>query len=229
MKSNTKKYSVDLIIVGLFVLIVYGILGVFYMLLKIDIGALPILVQTLIGALFQFGLMGLGIVVICVRNKESFLNFGLKKEKLILTIILSILVCLPSLIFQIFTNKNLSYFPLQNVNFTKPVLAAGFPINIVGMIIIIVTWGFFEGFSYVVISDRINKLLSPKSLLINWGAIICGIFCLVIHVLLGQSYSFWGTITEFVLIYGMLVVYHYTGNAWGCVLIFLLFWSGVGY
>lgn len=229
MKSNTKKYGVDLIIVGLFVLIVYGILGVFYMLLKIDIGALPILVQTLIGALFQFGLMGLGIVVICVRNKESFLNFGLKKEKLILTIILSILVCLPSLIFQIFTNKNLSYFPLQNVNFTKPVLAAGFPINIVGMIIIIVTWGFFEGFSYVVISDRINKLLSPKSLLINWGAIICGIFCLVIHVLLGQSYSFWGTITEFVLIYGMLVVYHYTGNAWGCVLIFLLFWSGVGY
>lgn len=229
MKSNTKKYSVDLIIVGLFVLIVYGILGVFYILLKIDIGALPILVQTLIGALFQFGLMGLGIVVICVRNKESFLNFGLKKEKLILTIILSILVCLPSLIFQIFTNKNLSYFPLQNVNFTKPVLAAGFPINIVGMIIIIVTWGFFEGFSYVVISDRINKLLSPKSLLINWGAIICGIFCLVIHVLLGQSYSFWGTITEFVLIYGMLVVYHYTGNAWGCVLIFLLFWSGVGY
>lgn len=229
MKSNTKKYGVDLIIVGLFVLIVYGILGVFYMLLKIDIGALPILVQTLIGALFQFGLMGLGIVVICVRNKESFLNFGLKKEKLILTIILSILVCLPSLIFQIFTNKNLSYFPLQNVNFTKPVLAAGFPINIVGMIIIIVTWGFFEGFSYVVISDRINKLLSPKSLLINWGAIICGIFCLVIHVLLGQSYNFWGTITEFVLIYGMLVVYHYTGNAWGCVLIFLLFWSGVGY
>lgn len=229
MKSNTKKYGVDLIIVGLFVLIVYGILGVFYMLLKIDIGALPILVQTLIGALFQFGLMGLGIVVICVRNKESFLNFGLKKEKLILTIILSILVCLPSLIFQIFINKNLSYFPLQNVNFTKPVLAAGFPINIVGMIIIIVTWGFFEGFSYVVISDRINKLLSPKSLLINWGAIICGIFCLVIHVLLGQSYSFWGTITEFVLIYGMLVVYHYTGNAWGCVLIFLLFWSGVGY
>lgn len=229
MKSNTKKYGVDLIIVGLFVLIVYGILGVFYMLLKIDIGALPILVQTLIGALFQFGLMGLGIVVICVRNKESFLNFGLKKEKLILTIILSILVCLPSLIFQIFTNKNLSYFPLQNVNFTKPVLAAGFPINIVGMIIIIVTWGFFEGFSYVVISDRINKLLSPKSLLINWGAIICGIFCLVIHVLLRQSYNFWGTITEFVLIYGMLVVYHYTGNAWGCVLIFLLFWSGVGY
>lgn len=229
MKSNTKKYGVDLIIVGLFVLIVYGILGVFYMLLKIDIGALPILVQTLIGALFQFGLMGLGIVVICVRNKESFLNFGLKKEKLILTIILSILVCLPSLIFQIFTNKNLSYFPLQNVNFTKPVLAAGFSINIVGMIIIIVTWGFFEGFSYVVISDHINKLLSPKSLLINWGAIICGIFCLVIHVLLGQSYSFWGTITEFVLIYGMLVVYHYTGNAWGCVLIFLLFWSGVGY
>lgn len=97
------------------------------------------------------------------------------------------------------------------------------------MIIIIITWGFFEGFTYVVISDRINKLLPPKSLLLDWGAIICGIFCLAIHVLIGQSYSFFGAITEFVLIYGMLVAYRYTGNAWGCVLIFLLFWSGIGY
>lgn len=229
MKSDTKKYGADLLILGLSALAAYGILGVFYILLKFDIGALPILVQTLIGALFEFGLMGFGVVVICVRNKENFLSFGLKKEKLILTVVLSALVCLPCLAFQLFTNRNLSYFPLQNVNFTKPILAAGFPVNIVGMMIIIVTWGFFEGFSYVVISDRINKLLSPKSLLINWGAIICGIFCLVIHVLVGQSYSFWEAVTEFILIYGMLAVHHYTGNAWGCVLIFLFFWSGIGY
>lgn len=229
MKSNTKKYGVDILILSLSAFAAYGILGIFYMLLKIDIGALPLLVQTLIGALCEFGLMGLGVVIICMRNRESFTSFGLKKEKLWLTILLSALACLPSFLFLLFTNENISYFPLQNVNFTKPVLAAGFPVNVIGMLIIIITWGFFEGFTYVVISDRINKILPPKSLLIDWGAIICGIFCLVVHVLVGQSYSIVGAVVEFILIYGMLVAYRYTGNAWGCVLIFLLFWSGIGY
>lgn len=229
MKSNTKKYGVDILIVSLSALVAYGIFGIFYMLLKIDIGALPLLVQTLIGALCEFGLMGLGGVIVCVRNKESFASFGLKKEKIWFTILLSALACLPAFLFRLFTNETISYFPLQNVNFTKPILAAGFPVNVIGMLIIIITWGFFEGFSYVVISDRINKILLPKSFLIDWGAIICGIFCLVVHVLVGQSYSFLGALTEFVLIYGMLIAYRYTGNAWGCVLIFLFFWSGIGY
>lgn len=146
-----------------------------------------------------------------------------------MTILLSALVCLPAFLFQLFTTENLSYFPLQNVNFTKPVLVAGFPVNVIRMLIIIITWGFFEGFTYVVISDRINKIFPPKSLLIDWGAIICGIFCLLVHILVGQSYSVVGAVVEFILIYGMLVAYRYTGNAWGCVFIFLLFWSGIGY
>ena len=229
MKSNTKKYGVDILILGLSALAAYGIVGIFYMLLKIDLGALPLLAQTLVGAFCEFGLMGLGVVIICIRNKESFKSFGLKKEKLLLTMALSAFSCLPTFLFLLLTNETISYFPLQNVNFTKPVLAAGFPVNVIGMLIIVVTWGFFEGFSYVVISDRINKLFPSKSLLADRGAIICGIFCLVIHMLLGQSYSMISAVTEFILIYGMLVTYRYTGNAWGCVLIFLFFWSGIGY
>lgn len=229
LRLNLKKYGVDLLIIAFAFFVFYAILGIFYMLLKIDIGTLPLLVQTLIGALFEFGVMGFGIVIVCVRNKESFASFGLKKERLLLTIVLSALACLPSLILVFMTNKSVTYFPLQNVNFTKSVLSADFPVNIIGMLIIIITWGFFEGFSYVVISDRINRLLPPKNLLLNWGAIICGIFCLLIHVLVGQSYSIGGAFTEFILIYAMLVGYRYTGNAWGCVLIFCFYWSAFGY
>lgn len=43
MKSNTKKYGVDILILSLSALVAYGILGIFYMLLKIDIGALQVL------------------------------------------------------------------------------------------------------------------------------------------------------------------------------------------
>lgn len=228
LKSDKSKYSVDLWIITLSCSMFYGTLGIFYMLLKFDMGRFPVLVQTLIGAVFEFGCMGLGITIVCIRNKESFTSFGLKKEKLLLTIVLSALVCLPQFIFDLSTSETITYFPLQNVNFTKSILAADFPVNILGMLIIIITWGFFEGFSYVVMSDRINKRFPSEKIFINWGAIVCGIFCLLIHLLVGQSYSMAGAITEFVLIYGMLMVYRYTGNAWGCVFIFCFFWSGIG-
>lgn len=51
---------------------------------------------------------------------------------------------------------------------------------------------------------------------------------IIIHLLFGQSYPITGAITEFLLIYGMLVVYRYTGNAWGSVFIFCFFWNGIG-
>lgn len=229
LKSDKRKYSVDLWILALTCSLFYAVLGIFYMLLKFDTGKFPLLLQTLIGAVFEFGVMGLGITIVCIRNKESFASFGLKREKLLLTIVLSALVCLPQFLFDLFASSGtITYFPLQNVNFTKPVLAADFPVNIIGMLIIIITWGFFEGFSYVVMSDRINKRFPSSNLFLNWGAIICGIFCILVHLLLGQSYSITGAITEFVLIYGMLVAYRYTGNAWGCVFIFCFFWSGIG-
>lgn len=228
LKPDKNKYSVDLWIIALSFAMFYGIMGVFYMLLKFDMGSFPLLIQTLIGAVFEFGCMGLGITIVCIRNKETFISFGLKKEKLLLTIILSALVCLPQFLFDILTSETVTYFPLQNVNFAKAILVADFPVNIVGMLIIIITWGFFEGFSYVVMSDRINKRFPSQKTFFNWGAIVCGIFCILIHLLVGQSYSIVGAITEFMLIYGMLVVYRYTGNAWGCVFIFCFFWSGIG-
>lgn len=136
MKTNMKNYCADILIIFLSGLLSYGIYGVFYMLFKINIGVLPILLQTFLGALCEFGLMGLGIVIVCVRSKEGFVSFGLKKEKLLLTIGLSALSCLPAFIYILMTNETITYFPLQNVNFTKSVLAAGFPVNVVGILFI---------------------------------------------------------------------------------------------
>lgn len=223
---NNRKYGVDLVIIGLSMLAVYGIIGIFYMLLNIDLDGLPLLAQTLTGAIIEFGVMGLGITIVCILRKESFVSFGLKKEKLLLTILLSALVCMPDLLITIFQNKGVTYLPFQGVNFTKSILASGFPVNIIGMLIIITSWGFFEGFTYAVIYDRINKILPAKNLFLNWGAIICGIFCVVIHLLVGQTFGI-DSIFSFILIYGMLVVYRYTGNAWGCVFIYCFYWNAI--
>ena len=212
-----KKYVLELWVIALSSSVFYAVLGIFYMLLKVDVTALPVLGQTFLGALFENGVMGLGITIVCVRNRESFASFGLKKEKLLPALLLSALACLPELLYVLVSKEGVTYCPFQNVNFTKPVLASAFPVNVIGMLIIIITWGFFEGFSYIVLADRINRLVPPKNRFLNWGAIICGAFCLLLHILVGQTYSIGSAVTSFLVIYGMLVAYRYTGNAWGCV------------
>jgi len=225
-KFDKRKYGVDILILALSVVVAFAFIGVFYLLIKADLKSLPILIQTLFGGFTEYVLLGLGITIVCIFRKESFKSFGLKREKLLITILLSALVCLPALLREVLQSETITYFPFQGVNFTRPILASGFPVNVIGMLIIITAWGFFEGFSYVVLYDRINKLLPAKNLFLNWGAIICGIFCLLIHIALGQTYGING-ITTFIIIYGMLVVYRYTGNAWGCVLIYCFYWNAI--
>jgi len=225
---NNRKYSIDLGIIFLTSAAVLLVLGIMTQIMQINIGNVPILLQTFIGALFQYGVMGLGITIVCILRKESFYSFGLRKDKLLITIALSTLVCLPELINTAIKGELHSYLPFQGVNFTKPILASGFPINMIGMIIIAVSWGFFEGFSYTVISDRINKRFLPKNFWLNWGAIICGIFCILIHGAVGLAPSVYiDALCTFILIYGMLVIYDYTGNAWGCVFIYFVFWNAI--
>jgi hypothetical protein len=188
---------------------------------------LPVLANTLIGALIEYTSLGLGITIVCILRKESFVSFGLKREKLLLTIALSALACMPSLLYNILQEGSVSYFPMQGPNYTKAVLVSGFPVNVIGYLIIMISWGFFEGFTYVVISDRINKLLPSKNVFLNWGAIICGILCLLIHLSVGQAFGM-GHITDFIIMYGMLIAYRYTGNAWGCVLVYMFYWNAIG-
>ena len=113
-----------------------------------------LLLQTLLGALTEYGVFGLGITIVCAVRRESFRSFGLKWEKLGVTVLLSALACAPAFVSMLFRNEVHSYLPYQTVNFTKQVLEAGFPVSLVGMVIIAASWGFFEGFSYVVIAER---------------------------------------------------------------------------
>lgn len=233
LKLDKWKYCIDLLVILLTYFVVFGIIGIFYMVLKIDTRDFPLLVQTIIGSLFQFGSMGLGITFVCMWRKESYCSFGLKADKFLMTILLSAAICLPTLFYLYINNEVHSYFPLQNVNFTKDILASSFPINLVGIVFIVVSWGFFEGFSYVVMSDRINKLFPSKSFWLDWGAIICGGFCITTHLIVGiigvsSLYAnVFDALIDFILIYGMLLVYKYTGNAWGCVFIFCFYWNAI--
>lgn len=180
------------------------------------------------GGLFQFGLAGLGISVVSIMRKESFFSYGLHSKKLVLTLVLSALCCIPDFVYNLIAGNVHAWFPFSDVNFTYEVVRSSFPLNIVGMLIIAICWGFFEGFNYVVIADKISERYPSKNRFWDWGAFVCAIMCIIVHGAIGVTPD---AIIEMLctifLIYGMLMVRKKTGNAWGCVLIFFVYWNAL--
>ena len=228
VSSEKKRLNVDLLVIVIVSLAALSLAIIFqsqfYAIVRDD--QYNILLRVLIAAAFQFGLAGLGITIVSIVRKESFLSHGLRIKGSFLSVVLCALCFVPHLIFLLATSQITGYLPFQSVWTTKDVLASGFPINAMGFLITSIVWGFFEGFNYVVISDKINKRFPSKNKWLNWGAIICAILCILVHGAIGVTVEgIFEMLTIMVVIYGMLMVKEHTGNAWGCVFIFVLLWN----
>lgn len=223
-----KKADIDLyIIIAITVLVL-----MIYMAFQAPISAFAknpevhVLIRTLVMAGFEFGVAGLGMTTVMLLRKEGFRSYGLKKEGALKAIVFSLLMGIPHILFLILTGSFKGYLPFQAVWMTRDVLAGGFPVNVIGMIIIAVVWGFFEGFNYAVISDKINMRYPSRNRWLNWGAIVCAVACILIHGAIGVTpENIIETATIFMLIYGMLMVKAFTGNAWGIVVLFVFLWN----
>ena len=227
--ERKKKLEIDLWIIVFMTVLILIIYSVF----NRDINKIAynnstnILLRLLfIGGIFQFGLAGLGITVVSVLRKESFQSHGLTGKKIIPTILLSALCCVPDFLYNLQAGNVQGWFPFSGVNTTTEVVSSSFPINILGMLITAICWGFFEGFNYVVIGDKISERWPSKYRFWDWGAFICAVMCILIHGVIGVTpEAILEMLTTIFLIYGMLIVRKITGNAWGCVIIFLLYWN----
>lgn len=228
LTMEQRKLDVDLWLIAL---ISFAVLGI-YMAVQNQFTAvvkdsdIHILLRVFFGAAFQFGLAGLGIVAVSIFRKENLFAYGLNKKRAILSIFLCSLCFIPYIAFMLFTEQITSYLPFQSVWTTQDVLSSGFPVNVVGMLVTALAWGFFEGFNYVVISDKINRRYPSKNKWLNWGAISCAVLCILIHGAIGvTAEGIIEMLTIFIIVYGMLMVKEYTGNAWGCVFIFVFLWN----
>lgn len=189
-----------------------------------EISVIP---RLLLNAVVQFGVAGMGISLVCIIRKERFSQFGLKTKNIGKAIIGTILCFIPIIGYIFASGQFGGYHPFSTILVTKDVLSAGVPVSIIGMAIIIIVWGFFEGFNYIVICDKINKRYPSNNQWIDYGAITCAIVCILFHPI---SISFWGIIqiiTTFVAIYGMLIIKKKTGNAWGSIFAFLFIWNAI--
>lgn len=221
-----KKLDIDIWII---VLVTFGVFFLYMvfgnkMMEYISNSDTSIVLRLLINAGVQFGIAGLGITIVCILRKEKFAEFGLIKNNIIKAILYTIVCFIPYILYVFMSGQFEGYEPFS-ILLTNEVIKSGFPINILGMMLIILVWGFFEGFNYVVISEKLNRYYSKKSKWVNIGAITCAIICILFHPF---STSFWGiveTITTFIAIYGMIIVKDETNNAWGCIFAFCFIWN----
>ena len=187
---------------------------------------ISVMTRLFLNSLVQFGVAGLGITIVCIIRKEKFTQFGLTKKNIGKTIVGTVICFLPSICYIIASGQFNGYQPF-NILITGDVIASDIPISILGMALIVVVWGFFEGFNYAVICEKINRRYPSNNEWLDYGAITCAIICILFHPF---SISFWGMIeiiTTFVAIYGMLIVKKKTENAWGCVFAFCFIWNAL--
>jgi uncharacterized membrane protein (DUF485 family) len=137
--------------------------------------------RLLLNAGVQFGVAGLGITIVCILRKEKFTRFGLTKN-IVKALIGTILCFVPYICYILISGQFHGYQPF-NILITDDVIASGIPLSILGMALIVIVWGFFDGFNYVVICEKINKRYPSKNQWFDYGAITCAIFCLLFHPL----------------------------------------------
>ena len=224
IKERKKKLTIDLWIIALVTIAVYIVYGVFGSRImsfckNSDISVWP---RLLTAAALEFGIAGLGITIVGLMRKESFASFGLRWENAIKAVLWTIVFFLPYILFIFLSGQFEGYEPLS-IMVTPDLHKAG----IIGTLVIAVVWGFFEGFNYVVICEKINRRFPVKTKFFDWGALVVSIMGILFHPM---SFSIQGIIeivTTFIAIYGMLQVRKVYKNAWGCVFAFLFIWNAL--
>ncbi|MFS9153192.1 hypothetical protein QM855_09965 [Streptococcus infantis] len=183
-------------------------------------------IRLLFLATLQFCVAGLGTSMVMIRRKESWKQYGLLAKHLLPTIIQTAAICLPLLLFLISKGQIHSYLPFQSIPIAKEILTSPFPTNVLGFLLTAFVWGFWEGFNYVVIANKINCRFPSHQTCLDYGALTCALICLMIHGMISfHLHAILEALSVFILIYGMLVIQKRTGNAWGCIFIFLFIWN----
>jgi len=191
--------------------------------------SIPLMKRLCVTALCgQFAIAGLGITIVCIIRREKFTKFGLNTKNLLPALLLSLACCVPDFIYQLAREHVHPWFPFYDMSMTPQLLEESLPVKVSGLLITALFWGFFEGFNYVVIRDKISELSPSKYRFWDVGAFVCAVMCILVHGVVGVTPdAFLEMVCTLILIYGMLIVRKETGNAWGCVLIFFVYWNAL--
>ncbi len=182
-------------------------------------------IRLLVSAAMQFGMAGLGALIVVIFRKETPAQYGFRLQGLPAAVLGTIACFVPYIIEKFISGQFTGYHPFT-VPVTADVLSAGVPLSVIGMIVIALVWGVFEAVFYLVLSRKVDQRFPDDNAMISYGALFCVILCVLFHPV--NFASIWGVFELIAIaaaVYGMLIVKKMTGNAWGCILAFCLIWN----
>jgi hypothetical protein len=172
------------------------------------------LMMVFAAAAFQFLLEGLAPLTLMAFRREPFSDYGLIRRNVGWSFALGFA-------FALFYDLVISWhagaalwIPLQRQPAVRMSVAAGFPLDVAGLMVTALTWGFLEGFFGIYFARKVNMMIGHSGC--GWlapGALAFAIFNGGVHLLVGQGLE--GFLTSFASGYAIAVIPAVTGNAWG--------------
>ena len=235
MKTNKKEFTpqqkkleVNLWIIALIsmaVFCIYGVIGKQLNAFCKD-SSISVWPRLLAASAMEFGIAGLGVTVVCIFRKTSFLSFGLKRKNALKAVAGAVLCFVPHIAFVVLSGQFTGYAPLS-IMVTPDLHKAGIPATIVGTLVVAIVWGFFEGFNYAAIAEYVSQRYPRESKIFDMGALVAAIVGILFHPIHFDALGILDLVTTFIALYGMLMVRKNTKNSWGCVFAFLFIWNAI--
>jgi hypothetical protein len=186
-------------------------------------------------SIIEFCAAGLGAFVVMLIRKESFSDYGIKKENIKKSILFTLSFIVIMILLTSIDAGGLVYFPMRNHTTIKYSLSLSFPYNLIGIMLTYLVWGLIEGFYYVVIVKKIDDLLPRTSNpCLSLAPIVFYLYNFIIHYSIrvfieGRTYEFSliAELTSIMLAYAMMMPRKVTNNSWGS-LIYQTLQNGIG-
>jgi hypothetical protein len=169
-------------------------------------------------ALFQFCSENLVPLALVAARRESFSFYGFAWKRLGRSLQLGVfLTLLYDAGLSLYT-QTLLWIPLRRQPAIRMSLAAGFPLNLIGIAVTLMVWGFLEGFFGIYFARKVNLLTGHSGR--GWfapGVLAFALFNGVVHLIVGQGLE--GFLTSFASGYAIAVISAVTRHAWGGTLV----------
>lgn len=172
------------------------------------------LTAVLMLAAFQFTVEGPVPLLLMAARREWLSDYGFTMRKTGKSLTFAIVV---TAIYDLALSCHAGawiWVPFRRHTAIRLSLAAGFPLNLVGLAITIAAWGWAEAFFGVFFAKRVNQMLRNAGN--GWlapGALGFALFNGLLHFGIGQGIE--GFLTSFASGYAIGVIPAITENAWG--------------
>jgi hypothetical protein len=172
----------------------------------------------LLAALYQFTLEGVAPLTLMIVRRESPSDFGLRRRGAAKSLVLAIALAVLYDAALSLRAGHVLWVPLRRQPAVRMSLAAGMPLALAGLTVVVFTWGLLEGFFGVYFAKKFAIAINRGE--VGWlapGALAFAAFNGAVHLIVGQGLE--GFVESFASGYAIAIIPAVTGNAWGGLLV----------